>query len=262
MMPIGVLGLPGSGKTTWKHAAEAVSQWQGIEWREFVPGDPAALPALTQSDGFVCVIDITQPLPAAGSQAAQWLTQALGLSDLWVMSFVAQADWDRQLQWQQWLRAQDPIERGQPVPIYRWLQPALPAAQVMDAISTGAHTPVKAPGDASITAPGWQWFDQLNQAWQVWRPAQTQAGRLDLMAFLAGLDAARHNLSPTVLRVSAQVMTTEYANAVAIEGNPFQDQTFAGPEAFAPEQWHARVEGLALPKAWLDDLWAACFHAV
>lgn len=197
---IRLIGLPGSGKTRFKNAFQAA-------FPEAVVDEVSAEAASSaQAQRTWCVIDVRSPVQDAEAQA--WLKAMLQTATGIVFSFVETADMTMQAKWQAWLKSACPDA----LPRYRWFSHA-------------------ALGDWN-----WRQFDVPDQVCSVDFAVPSldtfrfdfDSGSLHLEHLLFGLDTMKQNLGARLWRVQGVVMTSEYQNPVAIEGQIDRWDTYAG----------------------------------
>lgn len=200
---IRLIGLPGSGKTRFKNAFQAAFPDASIE--EVSAG---ALAPMSQPQHTWCVIDARYLV--GDDEAQAWLKAMLQTATGVVFSFMDAADMTVQSQWQAWLKSALP----QPLPRYRWFSHAALGDWDWHEFDTPSTIP-----SVDYSAPS---LESLCFEFN----AESRA--LNLEHLLFGLDTMKQNLGARLWRVQGIVMTSEYQNPVALEGQIDRWDTYAG----------------------------------
>lgn len=201
---IRLIGLPGSGKTRFKNAFQSAFPEASIEE---VPAEHALEPTSSLQRTW-CLIDARHLVNDDEAQA--WLKAMLQSATGVVFSFMEAADMTVQSQWQAWLKS----AVSSSLPRYRWFS----HTELNDWDWRGFDTPAIVPPRA-YSAPSLESFCFEFDA---------EADVLNLEHLLFGLDAIKQNLGARLWRVHGVVMTSEYQNPVALEGQIDRWDTYAG----------------------------------
>lgn len=227
-----LLGLPGSGKNTVKHAL--MTQF-GLSQGGIDVASDWTCEGLSQYEQAWCVIDMKAPFPLNSSGlAVQQLEMMLHNVAGVVFSFSEAADLDRQTAWVHWVKRQRPG-----LPVVRLRQNAFPHSwsgfKTVPQLEVGKCRPSALSG--------------LEYSLETF---EFRLDRVSLDHLLMGLDNSRENLGMQIWRVQAVLSTYEYENLVAVEATPFGWDTYAADPG--QQQSCLRIEGINLEKNWLDEI--------
>jgi len=226
---IGVVGLPGCGKTRLLSALQSTSLKAQLV--EVMPSANTKIHA--SYDQIWCVIDIRAPL--ANEHAEQYLKALLQQSHRIILSFVESAELTQQTFWQSWLK-QAQEELALHLPKHRWFQGRL-------ALPDSAFEKMPARLDSPL--PTLSHYQSFQFEFE-------QGKRIHLEHLLFGLDASKQNLNMAIWRVKGVVETHDYAHAVAIEGSIHSWQTF--PADLPDKKGGLVIEGVGLDDEFLTQI--------
>lgn len=240
---IGVVGLPGSGKS--RVVQSLVEQFRCLQLDEYAFCEqqkgvfecsliekPLSIAGDTQ---IWCVVDVRSIIDESDAWSASRLMTLLKISNAVVLSFVENSDLDTQAWWQRWLNQRFKDLNLAPMPVLRWFHQQF-------------HFTDNHMQNLSAT------IQRPDRTLQGFKPEvyQFDVNKVVLDHLLMGLDNSRRNLNMNIVRAQAVLETLEFDCLLELEVSANRIDSYKIAQK-TPKS-NLTIMGFNLDKQWLEQL--------
>lgn len=240
---IGVVGLPGSGKSRVVQSLVEQFGCHQLDECTFCEQQKGVFEccltenalSIAEDTQIWCVIDVRSILAATDGWSVSRLMTLLKISNAVVFSFIENSDLDTQAWWQRWLNQQFKDLGLAPVPVLRWFHQQFNFTdENMLNLKTIVHS--------------------SNRFLEGFKPEvyQFDVDKVVLDHLLMGLDNSRRNLNMNIVRVHAVLETLEFDYLLELEVSANRMDSYKAQQRTPKNA--ITIMGFNLDKKWLEQL--------